>query len=139
MRGRIHCGTEPGVWSQVDRQRRASSPHSPSAPVGQAGIQAEQVPQSRSMGLLAGTEASVTTVPSSIHGPCPGVNTMVLLPSQPDTGANGGRPVDEPVVVTQHLGPVPPGSEEFGDRPGDPSHAIVLVGSSESTHDRPLL
>ena len=102
-------------------------------------MQAEQVPQSRCIGLLAGIEASVTTVPSSIQGPCPGANTIVLFPCQP-TPARTAAALSTSRLSSLKISARYPRIEEMsGDRLGDATDALVLIGRGKPADHSPLL
>jgi hypothetical protein len=84
MAMRYSGGIKPGRWAHAARHRSASStPGVARAPVGQAGRQAEQAPQSRSTGWSGSTSASVITDPITAQGPIPPISTIVFLPHQP--------------------------------------------------------
>src|ERR1035437_5035865 len=104
---RYCTGNEPGACTNQARHRRASrTPGETSAPVGQAVMQQEQLPQPLpwASGVRPWSRAepepepwaepdpepwaepngaSVTTLPSTNHDPRPGSNSKEFLPNQP--------------------------------------------------------
>ena len=119
----------PGRCSTQARQRLASiTPGATIAPVGQASRHREHVPQpSAATPVATGSDAVVTTQPSTNQLPAPDTQQVGVLAEPAEPGAVGDLAIDDRVVVGEGDGAVVGGPQPTGHRPQPgPQRGVVV-------------